>query len=89
MLLLKLSLESKLDASLTFRAYGGVEVDVWSTGVILFAMLSGKKLRDNKIGTLPFDDESIGDLFAKIKEARFFMPNFICEEAKDLVNRML
>lgn len=38
--------------------YAGAEVDVWSMGVILYALLCG---------TLPFDDASIPNLFNKIK----------------------
>lgn len=62
------------------RVYSGNEVDVWSLGVILYAMLSG---------TLPFDDESMSHLFQKIKEARYHMPNFVSSEARDLITRML
>lgn len=62
------------------KTYGGAEVDIWSSGVILYAMLSG---------TLPFDDESISNLFSKIKEANYLMPGFISDDAKDLINRML
>lgn len=49
-------------------------------GVILYAMACG---------SLPFDDESVTQLFMKIKEGRFSMPNFISIELQDLINRML
>mmetsp|Transcript_14438 Transcript_14438/g.15934 ORF Transcript_14438/g.15934 Transcript_14438/m.15934 type:complete len:510 (-) Transcript_14438:617-2146(-) len=62
------------------KPYCGPEVDVWSCGVILYAMLAG---------SLPFDDDSIPNLFAKIRGAKFRMPELISEPAKDLIARML
>jgi serine/threonine protein kinase len=60
--------------------YNGMMADIWSCGVILYALLSGK---------LPFDDESIGKLLAKVKRGIFSMPAFLPKEAQDLINKMI
>ena len=62
------------------RAYDGRASDIWSCGVILFALLAGR---------LPFDDEDLGTLLDKVKSGQYEMPKGIEPEARDLIERML
>lgn len=62
------------------KPYHGGPSDIWSCGIILFALLTGH---------LPFNDDNIKKLLLKVQSGRYNMPQNLSPEAKDLISRIL
>ena len=62
------------------KYYNGLYSDLWSCGVVLYYMLTGK---------LPFDDSNIKVLYRKIKNGDYVIPNFLSDVTKDFIRKIL
>ena len=62
------------------KKYNGFKIDIWSSGIILFAMLCGY---------LPFEDKDNDILFEKILECKLSFPKYVSKTAKDLIEKIL
>ena len=62
------------------QGYEGFYVDIWSLGILMYAMLQG---------TVPFKAQNLQELHAQIMKGSVNYPVQITDEARDLIDRML
>uniref|UniRef100_F7ARN3 Maternal embryonic leucine zipper kinase n=1 Tax=Ciona intestinalis TaxID=7719 RepID=F7ARN3_CIOIN len=62
------------------KSYMGSEADLWSMGVLLYALLNG---------FLPFDDDNIGMLYRKIKAGKYDTPDWLSPDSLILLKQLL
>lgn len=62
------------------EAYDPITIDIWSSGITLYAMLCGH---------LPFDDESKSVLYDKILSCQYKLPKYLSPLAADLLTKIL
>ncbi|KAG5016390.1 hypothetical protein GLYMA_08G218400v4 [Glycine max] len=62
------------------KGYDGSKADIWSCGVILFALLCGY---------LPFQGENVMRIYRKAFRAEYEFPEWISTQAKNLISKLL
>ncbi|CAD8053988.1 unnamed protein product [Paramecium primaurelia] len=62
------------------QKYQGVKVDLWSSGVILFACLCGY---------LPFEDQNTSALYKKILSGSYQLPSHLSKDAQSMIQGIL
>ena len=60
--------------------YNGFNIDIWATGIILFAMVCGY---------LPFEHSDKDKLFEQILKAKLDFPSHLSDSVKDLISKIL
>ena len=62
------------------KRYSGLPADIWSLGIILYAMACGY---------LPFEDPNTGKLYKKILNCDYLIPGFISASCKEMIKKIL
>ncbi|KAL1424734.1 hypothetical protein MTO96_019880 [Rhipicephalus appendiculatus] len=62
------------------QEYIGSMVDIWSMGVLLYALLCG---------CLPFDDENVAVLYRKIEQGEYDCPPWLSDSSVELLSEMM
>jgi 5'-AMP-activated protein kinase catalytic alpha subunit len=62
------------------KKYNGLNADIWSCGVVLFAMVCGY---------LPFEDPNTTALYKKIIAGDYVIPKFVSPAARELISALL
>ena len=65
---------------LTGKPYDPLKVDIWSLGIILYAMC---------VGYLPFDSPDSAELFRIIREAKYELPEHVSDELSSILKLIL
>ena len=65
---------------LSGRPYDGMKSDIWSCGIILYALVTG---------TLPWTKRNKKQIFEQIRKGEYEIPNFLSENCKNLIRRLL
>ena len=62
------------------KSYNGLMSDLWSCGIILYAMVCGH---------LPFEDPNTNKLYKKILACEYTLPSYLSSNVKDLMRKIL
>lgn len=65
---------------LSGKKYDGIKSDMWSVGVILYAMVTGQ---------LPWTGKNHADVCKQIEKAEYKIPNYLSEPLKELIKSLI